>query len=145
MRESETSSVFHVIKAVPSAFGNCVSAEMTGGVVVLEVDRFIRSGRGREYRISNPFDRFRRVVERRSVVRDAAERADRRLGWHHRLQPVRTASRIDEKRSEFAGLLHATPLNDEPLRPSSQVSICRAETTGTPRACAEAMMASEPA
>ena len=31
--------------------------------------------------------------------------------------------------------------NDEPLRPSSQVSICFAETTGTPRAFAEATIA----
>src|SRR5262245_15556889 len=34
--------------------------------------------------------------------------------------------------------------NDDAFRPSSHVSICRAETIGTPRACAEARMASEP-
>src|ERR1035437_8089409 len=34
---------------------------------------------------------------------------------------------------------------EEPPRPSSQVSIWAAETTGTPCAAAEAMMASEPA
>ena len=37
--------------------------------------------------------------------------------------------------------LQERPWNDEPLRPSSQVSICFAETTGTPRACAELTMA----
>ena len=35
-------------------------------------------------------------------------------------------------------------LNEDPLRPSSQWSIWRAETTGTPRDSAEATIASEP-
>ena len=34
--------------------------------------------------------------------------------------------------------------NDEASRPSSQVSIWRPETTGTPWACADATMASDP-
>ncbi len=37
-----------------------------------------------------------------------------------------------------------SPLNEEPLRPSSHVEHLRAETTGTPRAWAAAMIASEP-
>ena len=41
--------------------------------------------------------------------------------------------------------IHDSAPNDEPLRPSIQFSICLAETTGTPCACAEATMASEPA
>jgi hypothetical protein len=40
--------------------------------------------------------------------------------------------------------LQARPANDELFRPSSQVSICFADTTGTPCACAEATTASEP-
>ena len=39
--------------------------------------------------------------------------------------------------------LQATELKDEPLRPSSQVSIWRAETMGMPWACAEVTMASD--
>src|SRR4051812_2221478 len=42
-------------------------------------------------------------------------------------------------------LLQARLLNDDPLRPSSQVSICFDVTIGTPRALAEATMASLPA
>ena len=38
-------------------------------------------------------------------------------------------------------LVQERPVNDEPLRPSSQVSICFAVTTGTLRAFAEATMA----
>ena len=41
--------------------------------------------------------------------------------------------------------LQARSANDEPFRPSSQSSICFAETTGTPCACADATTASEPA
>src|SRR5947209_18233606 len=41
-------------------------------------------------------------------------------------------------------LLQVSPLIIELFLPSSQVSICLAETTGTPWACAEAMIASEP-
>ena len=40
--------------------------------------------------------------------------------------------------------LKASPWKDDALRPSSHVSIWRAETTGTPRACAAAMIASAP-
>src|SRR5262245_4652205 len=40
---------------------------------------------------------------------------------------------------------HEIPVNDDPLRPSSHVSICRADTTGTPRASADVTIASEPA
>src|SRR5215831_2683186 len=40
--------------------------------------------------------------------------------------------------------LQARLPNEEPFRPSSHVSICFAETTGTPCACAEATTASEP-
>src|SRR6478672_7253620 len=40
---------------------------------------------------------------------------------------------------------HVMVPNDEPLRPSSQSSICFEDTMGTPRACAEATMASDPA
>ena len=35
--------------------------------------------------------------------------------------------------------------NDEPLRPSIQASICFADTTGTPCACADCTTRSEPA
>ena len=38
-------------------------------------------------------------------------------------------------------LLHVSPLKAEPFRPSSQVSICSAETTGTFLATAEATTA----
>jgi hypothetical protein len=41
-------------------------------------------------------------------------------------------------------LLHDRDPKDDELRPSSQVNICRADTTGTPRAWAEAMIASAP-
>ena len=41
--------------------------------------------------------------------------------------------------------LQSMPPKEDWLRPSSQVSICRAETIGTPRARAEATIASEPA
>src|SRR5262245_12447615 len=40
--------------------------------------------------------------------------------------------------------LHVIDWNDDPLRPSSQVSIWRALTTGTPRDCADATIASDP-
>ena len=40
--------------------------------------------------------------------------------------------------------LHAIEPKAAPLRPSSQSSIWRADTIGTPRACADATMASEP-
>ena len=39
---------------------------------------------------------------------------------------------------------HASDENDEPLRPSSQVSNCAAEISGTPRDCAESIMSSAP-
>ena len=38
--------------------------------------------------------------------------------------------------------LHANDPKAELFRPSSQVNICNEETIGTPRACAEATMAS---
>ena len=38
---------------------------------------------------------------------------------------------------------HPIALNDEPFRPSSQVSICSEETMGTPRASAAATVASD--
>lgn len=41
-------------------------------------------------------------------------------------------------------LFHVSDPKEELLRPSNQVNICWADTTGTPRACAEAMMASAP-
>ena len=34
--------------------------------------------------------------------------------------------------------------NDDALRPSIQSSICLADTTGTPRACADATIADQP-
>src|SRR4051812_1478945 len=40
--------------------------------------------------------------------------------------------------------LHETEPNDASLRASSHASICRAETIGTCRACADATMASAP-
>jgi hypothetical protein len=40
--------------------------------------------------------------------------------------------------------LQRIELNEEEFRPSSQVNICNAETTGTPCACAEATIASAP-
>ena len=40
--------------------------------------------------------------------------------------------------------LHESEPNDEASRPSSHCSIWRPETTGTPRALAEAMIASDP-
>ena len=40
--------------------------------------------------------------------------------------------------------LKPTSRKDDPLRPSSQSSICSAETTGTPRAFAAATMAAAP-
>jgi hypothetical protein len=40
--------------------------------------------------------------------------------------------------------LHASDLKAEEFRPSSQVSICNAETTGTPCAFAEVTIASAP-
>jgi hypothetical protein len=39
--------------------------------------------------------------------------------------------------------LHARPVNAEPFRPSSHSSICRPVTTGTPRAWADATIASD--
>ncbi len=41
--------------------------------------------------------------------------------------------------------LQEIPSKEDWLRPSSHCSICWAETTGTPRDCAEATIASEPA
>lgn len=40
--------------------------------------------------------------------------------------------------------LHASEPKEEEFRPSSQVSICNAETTGIPCDCAEATIASAP-
>ncbi len=55
------------------------------------------------------------------------------------LSPVAAGSAVTVKVSTLAN--HDCALNDDALRASSQVSICRAETTGTPCALAEATVA----
>src|SRR5215213_8603432 len=56
------------------------------------------------------------------------------------LAPAPTAIENDSRLLPF----QVIALNDEPLRPSSHSSICRAVITGTDRACADARIASEP-
>ena len=58
-------------------------------------------------------------------------------------RPVAVAPDADR---ETEGIpFHENALKDEAFRPSTQSSICFAETTGTLRASAEATIASEPA
>ncbi len=56
--------------------------------------------------------------------------------------PVAPAAAVTVKFSVFP--LHERPRKEELFRPSTQSSICLAETIGTLRACAEATIASEP-
>ncbi len=57
-------------------------------------------------------------------------------------RPFAPAAWVTLKLSLFP--LQETPSKEDWLRPSSQVSICRAETTGTPCESAEATIASDP-
>ena len=56
--------------------------------------------------------------------------------------PLAPSARAIENASVWP--FHDWIVNDEPLRPSSHVSICRAETTGTPRFRAAPTIWSEP-
>jgi hypothetical protein len=131
-REVEGSSVVHVIVAVPPPPGAAASAEMAGPVVSARVLRLPASGERRDERVRDALDRLGRECDRRAVALDAREGARRGARRDHRLQ-VRRAGR-DEIVKDRVLPDQASPWKLELLRPSSQRSIWREETTGRPRA-----------
>ena len=140
-RESATSWVVQVTVAVPSACGIAATAVISGGVmseysVVYAPAVAAKNAYGMPLMIcvvyttgtalrlisdSGPIAEFSGTIA--CILRDPA-------------------AAVIMKLSLFP--LHASPPNEEPLRPSSHVSICCADTTGTPCAWADATMASEP-
>jgi hypothetical protein len=96
-----------------------------------------------EDRLLDTFDSLLRKRNRGSIQLNAKQHAGIRRRGQHRLHasaPV-AAAMVNVK------LLfdHASDPNEELLRPSSQVSICRAEMTGTWRRTAAPTIASDPA